>query len=161
MKKSQLYIFGFVIFCLLALTKVVALGISVAGIVTYFFGETAIDAVSSRMILALLVDFVALLLMWALNKGLRLYKKATSLVSLLSPILLLAVLVLSVMMVSPEYLAHLKLFNAICWVLMVAYLILPDIFIALDLIALRHGFPTDGTEDAPLTLSQRIRNAKK
>lgn len=161
MKKSQLYIFGFVIFCLLALTKIVALVISVIGIITYFFGETATDAVSSRMIISLLVDFFALLLMWALNKGLRIYKKPTSFVSLLSPILLLAVLVLSVMMVSPEYLDHLALFNAICWVLMVTYLILPDIFIARDLIALRHGFPSDGIEDAPPTLSQRIRNAKK
>lgn len=161
MKKSQLYIFGFVIFCLLALAKAIALVVSVVGIVSYFFGETATDAVSSRMIIALLVDFAALLLMWALNKGLRVYKKPTSLVSLLSPVLLLAVLVLSVMMVSPEYQDHLVLFNAICWVLMVIYLVLPDIFIVRDLAALRHGLPTDGTEDAPPTLSQRIRNAKK
>ena len=161
MKKSQLYIFGFVIFCLLALAKAIALVVSVVGIVTYFFGETATDAVSSRMIIALLVDFAALILMWALNKGLRIYQKPTSLVSLLSPVLLLAVLVLSVMMVSPEYLDHLVLFNAICWVLMVTYLVLPDIFIVRDLAALRHGLPTDGTEDAPPTLSQRIRNAKK
>ena len=161
MKKSQLYIFGFVMFCLLALTKVIALGVSVFGIITYFFGETASDAVASRMIIALLVDFVALLLMWAINKGLRIYKKPTSIISLLSPILLLAVLVLSVMMVSPEFFEHLEVFNAICWVLMVTYLILPDIFIVRDFIALRHGFPKDEADDAPPTLSQRIRNAKK
>ena len=82
-------------------------------------------------------------------------------ISLLSPILLLAVLVLSVMMVSPEFFEHLEVFNAICWVLMVTYLILPDIFIVRDFIALRHGFPKDEADDAPPTLSQRIRNAKK
>ena len=161
MKKSQLYIFGFVVFCLLAIAKLVALGVSVAGIAGYFLGAESTEAVSSKMILALLADFIALLLMWALNKGLRIYKKPTSLISLLSPILLLVVLILSVVMVSPEYLDYANAFNAICWGLMIVYLILPDVFIGRDLFALRHGFPSDEVEDAPPTLSERIRKAKK
>ena len=161
MKKSQLYIFGFVMFCLLALAKIVALGVSVFGIVSYFFGSEAADAVSSTMILALLADFVALLLMWAINKGLHIYKKPTSLISLLAPILLLAVLLMSILMVAPEYREYEGVLNAVCWLLMATYLLLPDVFIIRDFAALRHGFPTDETERRAPTLSDRIRKAKK
>ncbi len=162
MKKSNAYIFGFVVFCLMALVKLVALGFAVYGIAAYLASAEATEAVSSKVIAALIADFLARIIMWAINKGIRIYKRPTPLISLLAPVLLLAVLILSVVMVGydPESGGAAAL-NAVCWILMGVYLLLPDLFITRDMVALRHGFPAVEEQTGKPTLSERIRKAKK
>lgn len=165
MKHSKWYRFGFVVFCLLAAAKLTALVIVVYEIIAHLCGILAGDAVSSATIIALLVDFVALIAMWAINKGLRIYRKATSVCSLIAPVFLLAVLVFSVVMVGYDPADQsAQVLSVVCWCLMALYLLIPDVLIGLDFAALRHGFPqTDSHADSVKepTLSERIRSAKK
>ena len=116
MKHSKWYRFGFVVFCLLAAAKLTALVIVVYEIIAHLCGILAGDAVSSATIIALLVDFVALIAMWAINKGLRIYRKATSVCSLIAPVFLLAVLVFSVVMVGYDPADQsAQVLSVVCW----------------------------------------------
>lgn len=165
MKHSKWYRFGFVVFCLLAAAKLTALAVVIYEIIAHLCGMLAGDAVSSAIIIALLVDFVALIAMWAINKGLHIYRKGTSVCSLIVPVLLLGVLVFSVMMVGYDPADQsAQVLSAVCWCLMTLYLLIPDVLIGLDLAALRHGFPMEDSHTESVkkpTLSERIRSAKK
>ena len=163
MKKSNVYIFGFVIFCLMALVKLVALVTVAVNLIAYLANTASMETVPSRIILALLADFLALMIMWALNKGLKIYKKPTSLLSLLAPVLLLAVFAISLLdiVLDTSGSTGATLVYVLLYALMGLYLLVPDIFIARDMYALRHGFPRDGEDAAEPTLSERIRKAKR
>lgn len=161
MQRSKGYWVMFAAFWLFAAVKLAMLITVIVCLINYLTGATAAEDVYVLTIKALLVDFVSMLIMWGLNKGLHFYKKVTTLLSLLSPVLLLAVLVLSVVVVGMDPASsEAAAVNTICWGLMVGYLVLPDAFIARDLIGLRHGLPGQN-DDAPKTLSQRIRGAKR
>lgn len=166
MKKTKWFRFCFVMFCLLAATKLAALGVIIGQVIVHLIGEAAMDDVSSTTIWALLVDFVALLGMWGVQKGLHLYRKRTSVCTLLTPVLLLVVLGMSIIMVGFDAAdPTAQLLNGICWGLMALYLLIPDALILCDVLTVRKRKQLQETTDDPLpeerSLHDRIRTAKK
>lgn len=166
MKKTKLVRFGFVMFFLLAAIKLAALAVIIYQVIVHLTGEAATDAVSSTTIWALLVDFVSLLGMWGIQKGLHIYRKRTSVCSLIAPVLLLVVLGMSIIMVGFDAAdPTAQMLNGICWGLMALYLLIPDGFILWDFIARRKKPQSSETEEdqPPVqpSLRDRIRMAKK
>lgn len=166
MKKTKWFRFCFVMFCLLAAIKLAALSVIIGQVVVHLIGEAAMDDVSSTTIWALLVDFVALLGMWGVQKGLHLYRKRTSVCSLLAPVFLLVVLGMSIIMVGFDATdPTAQLLNGICWGLMALYLLIPDAFVLCDVLTVRKRkqFPEISDEQPPeeRSLHDRIRAAKK
>lgn len=106
-----------------------------------------------------MLDFVAVLLLLLINKKTKTFSKATSIVLLCSPILLLAVMVLSVVAVAHVDTPQAVVIDIASWILMYGYLFANDIMIALDLKNL--GKNQENKSKHEPTLHERIKKAKK
>lgn len=154
--RTKGYRFLFFATCLLMLARV---AIAVAVFVSLFV-EIEESSLSSLVIRLLLADLATLVLLWSFNRGTRLFGKRTSAVFLLTPTLLFVVFVLSIMIDISSSTA--KTLEIICWVLMWAYILIPNIFLFVDFAnGAKNGFPGKPGDPKDKPLSQRIREARK
>ena len=135
----------------------------IAIIITVFvslFVEIEGSKVSSLVIILLLVDLLTLILLWSFNKGTGMFPRRTSMIFLMTPILLLVVFVLSIMIdISSPSAGTIEI---ICWVLMWAYMLIPNVYIFLDFAwGLKTGFAGEEPDPKIKPLSQRIKEARK
>ncbi len=158
MKKSNAYLFGFMALCTLAAAKL-ACAVTVIWNAVAYLANAKMESAWTTALIALLIDFALGLLMALLARVLKLWRRRTYVAVLCSPLLLLGVIVLSFVMLGMGTEAKgLMAMELVCWGLMFGYLILPDIFIALEFIRLRHGWPG---ETRPKTAYERIMSMKK
>jgi hypothetical protein len=164
-EKSKGYKILFAVFLFFLLLKATALLTTVGCLGFYVGGTYETSAVSEVAVIALLADFVANLAVWWLNRGLKLINKAGAYILLFSPVLLLAVMFLSIVgsTATVSYgadSAEAVMVERIAWVLTVIYLFLPDLFLTLNLIHIKQRLEA-ADRPKPLTVSERIKNAKR
>lgn len=150
------YRFLFFATCFLMLVRI---GIAITVFVSLFI-EMEGSSVSSLVIKLLLADLLTLVLLWSFNRGTGMFGKRTSAVFLMTPTLLLVVFALSIMIdiSSPSA----KTLEIICWVLMWAYILIPNIFLFFDFAwGVKTGFAGAEPEPKNKPVSQRIREARK
>ena len=112
----------------------------------------------------LLADFISNLVLWGINRGIKLIGRAASYALLFSPALLLGVMYLSVEVVLYETGSREAVnLETISWIISAVYLLSPDTLLAIDLLKpgrLRERL-AQGDTARELTLSEKIRRAKK
>jgi len=151
------YVVWWVIGALLLVARIV---IPILLVVNLLSGKAS-NEVERRTIELLLADFGLLMALLLVNIPLRLFRRLSWIIMLCSPVLLFGVLLLSVVILAYEGTSTETLISAVCWVLMAVYLLLPDLFIAHDVIKeAKVGFSLPDPVREP-TLSERIRSAKK
>lgn len=164
-EKSKGYKILFAVFLFFLLIKLAALVTSLGCLGCYIGKKYETSVISEVAVITLLADFVANLAIWGLNRGLRLINKTGAYVILFSPVLLLAVMFLSVVSSTATIAygadsAEAVRVETISWVLTVLYLFLPDLFLTLNLIHLKQRL-LDADKPKALTVSERIKKSRK